>query len=213
MKILANLFVGVDDTAKGYAMSKAMIGHNQGPLQGEGFRRVAWKKARAELLGNKVPLQIVRMRVKRAQELGLSYPQYASVLMGTGRDITAFLFTVDGLQLRLRRELEMPGRVRDKLQGLAKTELLSFVPSGENPTEFRAELTEVAGVPFVQTTAEPEPSASWAEAKAAIRAALDPIKLPGGAVIMVGSRSQEAEWAVAGKLARFLPSTEYFSPA
>ncbi len=177
---------------------------------GRGFRKVAWAKARADLLGNKVPLQIVRMRVRRAEELGLSYPQYASVLMGTGRDITAFLFTVDGLQLRLRRELEMPDRVRDKLQGLAKADLLSFAPSGEDPADFRTELTDVAGVPIVQATAEPKPSASWAEAKAAIRATLDPIKLPGGAVIMVGTRAEEADWATAGKLARFLPSTEYF---
>ncbi len=188
----------------------SLIGHNKGPVSGHGFRKVAWANARSELLGNKVPLQIVRMRVRRAAELGLSYPQYASVLMGTGRDITAFLFTVDGLQLRLRRELEMPGRVRDKLQGLTKADLLSFAPSGENPTEFRVELSEVAGVPFAHTGAEPATSASWADAKAAIRSVLDPAKLPGGAVIMVGTRPQEAEWAVAGKLARFLPSAEYF---
>ena len=192
-------------------MSKSMIGHNQGPQDGEGFRRVAWKHARAELLGNKVPLQIVRMRVRRAQELGLSYPQYASVLMGTGRDITAFLFTVDGLQLRLRRELEMPGRVKDKLQGLKDADLVSFAPSGESPDAFRVELSNVAGVPFVQAAATPEPSASWAEAKAAVRAALDPIKLPSGAVIMVGDQAAQAEWAMAGRLARFLPTQEYFS--
>lgn len=194
-------------------MSLHKLGHNQGPSldSGQGFRRFAWKKARADLLGNKVPLQIVRMRVRRAQELGLSYPQYASVLMGTGRDITAFLFTVDGLQLRLRRELEMPGRVKDKLQGLTNTDLLSFAPSGENPQEFRMELSDVAGVPFVQTAAEPTPSANWGEAKAAIRAVLDPIKLPGGAVIMVGDKTAQAEWATAGRLARFLQSHEYFS--
>ncbi len=194
-------------------MHRPMIGHNSGMYRskGQGFRTFAWQKARAELLGNKVPLQIVRLRVKRATELGLSYPQYASVLLGTGRDITAFLFTVDGLQLRLRRELEMPDLVRAKLQTLKNTELLSFAPSGEVPTEFRTELSDVAGVPFVQVAAEPTPSASWSTAKQAIRSVLDPIKLPGGAVIMVGSRAQEAEWATAGKLARFMSTGSYFS--
>ncbi len=194
-------------------IKNTLIGHNQGPpLElGRGWQRYAWKRARAGLLGNKVPLQIVRLRVKRAQELGLSYPQYASILMGTGRDITAFLFTVDGLQLRLRRELEMPEKVSEKLQGLGKCDLLAFAPSGENAEDFRMELSDIAGVPFVNATAELAPSANWAEAKLAVRAALDPIKLPGNAVVMIGTRKVEETWATAGKIARFIPSAEYFT--
>lgn len=190
-----------------------LIGHNQGPSTklGIGWQRYAWKRARADLLGNKVPLQIVRLRVKRAQELGLSYPQYASILMGTGRDITAFLFTVDGLKLRLRRELEMPEKVSEKLQGLKKCDLLAFAPSGENTEDFRMELSDVSGAPFVHSAPELTPSANWAEAKLAVRAALDPIKLPGNAVIMVGTRKVEETWATAGKIARFIPSAEYFT--
>lgn len=190
-----------------------LIGHNQGPTtkHGVGWQRYAWKRARADLLGNMVPLQIVRLRVKRAQELGLSYPQYASILMGTGRDITAFLFTVDGLQLRLRRELEMPEKVSEKLQGLEKCDLLAFAPSGEKAKAFRMELSDIAGVPFVHSTPELTPSVNWSEAKLAVRAALDPIKLPGNAVVMIGTRKVEETWATAGKIARFIPSTEYFS--
>ena len=51
----------------------SLIGHNNGPTMdpGRGFRRYAWKRARAELLP-KMPIEIVRRRVKRARELGLT---------------------------------------------------------------------------------------------------------------------------------------------
>ena len=56
------------------------IGHNKGPTMepGAGWRRYAWKRARAELLP-KIPLEVVRMRVRRARELGLDYRTYAGV--------------------------------------------------------------------------------------------------------------------------------------
>ena len=54
------------------------IGHNSSAI-GAGWRRFAWKKARKELVAAGVPLEIVRIRVRRAQRLGLTYPQYASV--------------------------------------------------------------------------------------------------------------------------------------
>lgn len=104
------------------------IGHNSGPAFDQGWRRYAWKRARKELVGARVPVEIVRIRVRRAAELGLAYPAYASILLGSGRDITGFLFTVDGLQLRLRRRLEMPAEVRERVQAL-KCERLVLSPA------------------------------------------------------------------------------------
>ncbi|MHA3914480.1 hypothetical protein [Halovulum sp. GXIMD14793] len=96
-------------------------GHNKGPKfePGQGWRRHCWKKARRDLIGT-VPLEIVRGRMRRAKELGLAYPQYASILKGAGRDVTAFLFTHQGLRLKLARRLEMPTEVREKLSGLIR---------------------------------------------------------------------------------------------
>ena len=187
-------------------------GHNRGPAlePGAGFRRYAWKRARRDLLRNKVPIEIVRLRVRRARELGLSYPQYASVLMGSGRDITAFLFTVDGLSLRLRRELEMPPQVRDKLRGFGKCALSSFAPSGEDPEDFRLELQEVAGVAFATAAPTPEEQHGWDRVRQAVRCALDPLSLPGNAVVMIGVSGEQERWAAAGKLAKFLPAEAYF---
>ena len=52
------------------------IGHNQGPPldAAVSWRRHVWKKARKDLLP-KLPLEVIRRRVRRAAELGLEYPQ------------------------------------------------------------------------------------------------------------------------------------------
>lgn len=162
-------------------------------------------------MGNKVPLEIVRIRVKRAQALGLSYPQYASVLMGSGRDIVGFLFTVDGLQLRLRQRLELPDQVRTKLGAIGDCGLLAMAPSGEPPEAFRLELSDVSGAEFVHAGRPPEVNASWSATRDAIRSTLDPLKLSSKSVVMIGGRGFEEDWALAGNLAKFIPSESYFS--
>lgn len=185
------------------------IGHNSGPAFDQGWRRYAWKRARKELVGARVPVEIVRIRVRRAAELGLAYPAYASILLGSGRDITGFLFTVDGLQLRLRRRLEMPAEVRERVQAL-KCERLVLSPAEESAGDFREELQDISGAPFAAAAPAPADGAAWGEARAAIRAALQPLGLPGDAIVMIGAREEEARWAAAGRLAKFLPGDEYF---
>ncbi len=56
------------------------IGHNRGPSMktGSGWGRYAWKRARADLLP-KMPIEVVRLRVKRARELGIDYKAYAGI--------------------------------------------------------------------------------------------------------------------------------------
>ena len=56
------------------------IGHNGGPSVGSGasWRAQCWRVARADLLP-RLPLEVVRLRVKRAQEIGLAYRTYAGV--------------------------------------------------------------------------------------------------------------------------------------
>ncbi|QHQ33753.1 hypothetical protein [Algicella marina] len=185
------------------------IGHNKGPSlePGAGWRRYAWKRARQSLMKEAVPLEIVRLRMRRAKELGLAYPQYASILRGTGRDVTAFLFTCDGLGLRLRRRLEMPQPVRDKLGGLIRTDLLALAPEGEVPEEFRAELEDVSGLRFAAAgVAAPT---GWRASAEAVRSVLGPLKLAGDAVVLIGE-NEAAGLVVAGKLAGHLQREAYF---
>ena len=75
-------------------------GHNGGPTlePGAGWRRYAWRRARAELLPT-LPLEVVRLRVQRARELGIDYKAYASVRAATGRDVIALLFSVNALRI------------------------------------------------------------------------------------------------------------------
>lgn len=189
----------------------AGIGHNQGPPLdgGQSWRGFVWKKARRELLP-RLPLEVIRRRIARARELGLEYPQYASILLGTGRDIVAFLFTSEGLQLRLERVLDIPEPVAAKVAGLQRCERL--VVTRADPRRLAVALS--AEVRLGVRAVSPLPDeATPGQGRAAIRAALAPLKLPGDAVVMVGTRDEERKWADAAHLARFLPAENYFPGA
>ncbi|HET7409625.1 MAG TPA: hypothetical protein VFJ13_05450 [Paracoccaceae bacterium] len=187
------------------------IGHNEGPPleRGRSWRAHCWRQARLDLLP-KLPIEVIRRRMARARQLGLAYPQYASILLGTGRDIVAFLFTADGLGLRLERELGMPQQVARKLVGLQGCDRLLFVETGADLAALGQALAE-RRIPFAALTAAPQPGADHGEGRAAIRAVLDPRRLPGDAVVMVGTAPHERAWADAARLAGFLPADAYFA--
>jgi hypothetical protein len=187
------------------------IGHNQGPPleAGRSWRAHCWKKARHDLLP-KLPLEVVRRRVARARQLGLAYPQYASILLGSGRDIVAFLFTSDGLGLRLERELRLPQQVARKLAGLQGCDRLLLAAAGADLPTLGQALAE-RRLSFAALAAAPPPGVSWGEGRAAIRSVLDLRRLPGDAVVMIGTAPHERAWADAARLAGFLPSESYFS--
>jgi len=191
------------------------IGHNQGPPldPARSWRRFAWKTARAALMP-KLPLEVVRRRVRRAAELGLEYPAYASILMGTGRDIVGFMFTCDALGMRLVRGLsvdEVPPDVAAKLRGLAGCAKILAARAPADPLRLCQHLSAGPGLIFDAGAALPgRAEVPWAEGRAAIRAALQPLKLPADAVVMVGTDPAERRWADAARLAQFLPAERYF---
>ncbi|MFK7945186.1 MAG: hypothetical protein AB8B85_20050 [Paracoccaceae bacterium] len=188
------------------------IGHNEGPPLDphQSFRRFAWKKARAELLP-RLPIEILKRRVARAKQLGLAYPQYASILLGTGRDIVGFLFTCNALGLHLEKSIDLPEPVESKLRGLERCERLLLGAPDSDPQVLAKQLTETARITFASTAKAPVEPASWPEGRTAIRDALDPLKLPSDTVVMIGTRAEERNWADAANLARFLPADQYFS--
>ena len=185
------------------------IGHNQGPPLdgGQSWRAFAWKKARKQLMP-RLPLEIVKRRVKRAQQLGLEYPQYASILLGTGRDIVGFLFTCDALGLRLSQSLELPDTVREKVS--AQTGCERVLMARHDPAALARALAAETRISFSSIAKAPALNCTWGEGRRAIQSALEPMKLPPDAVVMVGTRAQERDWAEAARLAKFLPSEQYF---
>jgi hypothetical protein len=187
------------------------IGHNQGPPleAGRSWRAHCWRTARRELLP-RLPLEVIRRRVARARQLGLAYPQYAAILLGTGRDIVAFLFTDGALELRLERALALPRRVEERLAALERCDRLMIVEVGADLIRLAREL-DAKRIPFATLAAAPARHVAWAEGRAAIRAALDPRRLPSDAVVMIGTAPEERVWADAAQLASFLPAERYFA--
>ena len=80
------------------------IGHNGGPSLegGVSWRKHCWSSARERLLPT-LPIEVVRLRVKRAKALGLDYKTYAGVRAATGHDVVAFLFSSNALRVSLVR--------------------------------------------------------------------------------------------------------------
>lgn len=187
------------------------IGHNQGPpmREGHGFRKVAWRKARAALLP-RLPLEVLKRRVARAKQLGLAYPAYASILAGTGRDVVAFLYTSHALGLRLARAEALPEAKAAKLREIAGAERLLLGPEGEDAAALAEALERARRLAFAGARAAPPLAAPLPEGREAVRALLAPLKLPADGVVMIGDRAEERDWAEAARLGRFMAAGPYF---
>ena len=184
------------------------IGHNGGPTlePGFGFRKVAWTKARAALLPS-LPLEVVRLRVARAQRLGLSYRRYASIRAATGCDIVAFLFSDNALDLR-RARIEVPAGVAARLAGLqgAATRLAAVHP----PHAPGAVLAANAGLDAAAMA--PGLSASWRETRDRLRALVRAQGVPFDGVVVVPATMLEGGWCAAAGLAGAVPAEAFFAP-
>jgi hypothetical protein len=180
------------------------IGHNGGPTLEPGFswRKHCWTAARARLLPT-LPIEVVRLRVKRAAELGLDYRTYASVRAATGHDVVAFLFSSNALRL-LPPQPVLPMTRGEKLGSLRDCGRLAMAVRPLTPSAVMA----AAGGVIDAAHAAPELMGLWREQGAAIRAALGP--LPGDRVILVGDMALERDWCAAGRLAGYLTAERFF---
>ena len=112
-------------------MAEAMvagIGHNSGRVDapGKSWRRYVWTKARKDLMPT-LPLEVVRLRVRRAAELGLPYKTYAGIRASSGHDLIGFLFSNNALQV-LREGQAMPHDRAAKIAGLVATTNTGIAP-------------------------------------------------------------------------------------
>ena len=181
----------------------AEIGHNRGPSMAGGvsWRKHCWSAARAALVPT-LPIEVVRLRVRRAKELGLEYKTYAGVRAATGHDVVAFLFSSNALRVSVLRPA-MPEAWAAKLAGI-ECERLALAVSPLTPG-----MLETAN-PVGLDGAHPAPYAlaTFGEMRERLRAALG--KLPPDQVLLVGDLALERDWCAAGRLAGYLPAERSF---
>lgn len=185
------------------------IGHNGGPTMepGTSWRRHCWGKARADLLPT-LPLEVVRLRVARAERLGLDYRTYATVRATSGHDIVAFLFSSNALRL-FAPAPALPADRAGRLAALRDCGRLALVSRPLVPEA----VAPLAPGHWDEALPAPAPFASWGEARRALRGALQARRLPPAGVLMVGDTWAERDWSGAAALAGYLEAERYFPAA
>ncbi len=184
----------------------AGIGHNRGPTlePGFGWRRHCWQEARAALLPT-LPIEVVRLRVKRAAEIGLDYRTYASIRAASGHDVVAFLFSTNALRLMPPRPA-LPEARRARLAAMARTGRAALAQAPLTPSA----VTALAPALLDHAAAAPAPFAPWAEIRAALATALAAGGWPRAGTVLVGDTGDERDWAAAARLAFYLPAERVF---
>lgn len=183
-------------------------GHNSGRVAepGAAWRRHCWTEARRALLPM-LPLEIIRLRVARAREIGLDYPTYATVRATSGQDVVAFLFSSNALRL-LRAEDALSADRVAKLGALRGVRRILLAQPPLNAARLGAAVA--TGLPLDDAAPAPAAFAPWPELRRALRAALAAGRIPADGVLLVGDTALEREWAQAGRLAGYLPAERYF---
>jgi hypothetical protein len=183
-------------------------GHNSRREPASAWRLHCWTEARRALLPT-LPIEIVRLRVARARELGLDYRTYASVRAASGHDVVAFLFSSNALRL-LRPSDPLPPCRAERLASLRDVARVVLAQPPLETAPLSGAIAEGA-LPLDRAAAAPPAFAAWPVLRRALREALGPV--PGDGVLLVGDTASEREWAAAGRLAGYLPAERYFPDA
>jgi hypothetical protein len=179
-------------------------GHNGGPTlePGGSWRLHCWRKARGDLLPH-LPIEVLRTRLRRADELGLDYRTYASIRAASGHDVVAFLFSSNALRV-LPPLAALPPDRHDRLIRLADCARIGLAVAPLGP----AALAAAAGPALDAAHPAPPPLGRFAAIGAALQAAT--AGLPRDRILLVGDTALERDWCAAGRLAFYLPAERYF---
>lgn len=183
----------------------AGIGHNSGRVDepGKSWRKHVWTKARKELMPT-LPLEVVRLRVRRAAELGLPYKTYAGIRASSGHDLIGFLFSNNALRV-LREGQAMPQDRAEKLAGLVRTTNTGVAHRPVTPTH----LGSLPGLTGAH--AAPAFGDSWAQMRDQMKAMITAQGHPADRFVIVGDTAFEREWAEAARTAGYLQADQFFS--
>ena len=182
----------------------AGIGHNSGKTYeaGHSWRKHVWTRARKDLMPT-LPVEIVRLRVKRAAQLGLPYKTYAGIRASSGHDLIGFMFSNNALHV-LRDGQQMPTDRAAKLGALINTTCTGL---GHRPVT----PTHLAALPGIDRAfAAPRFSDSWSKMRDRMREIIISQGQPADRFVMIGDIAFEREWAEAAQMAGYLPAGDFF---
>ena len=180
----------------------AGLGHNNGPTMEAGYRyrKHQWRKAREALLPT-LPLFVLKMRVKRAKELGLDYKTYAGVRAFTGRDVIGFLFSSNALRMT---SVTLPD---DTARQVAEIKDASKIALVHRPLDPAGVMEANEGL---KAAAAPLFTDSWTEMRHKVANTIKAERLPADGVLVIGATSMEREWSAAARAAGYLSAERYF---
>lgn len=184
----------------------AGIGHNGGPTMEPGhlWRTHAWRQAQKQLMPNAIPMLVVKMRLKRAAELGMDYRTYASIRQVSGQDILGLLFSSNALRL-FGSGAPMPDPERHALAAVQAAQRLAMVHPPAGPAAV------LLANPALDAAARaPLFTDSWSAMRARLDGFIRDRRLPGGGVVVIGETALEAQWCTAARAAAYLPADRYF---
>jgi hypothetical protein len=186
----------------GLSMS-AGIGHNKGPTMEAGYswRKHSWTRARENLLPT-LPIEVVRLRVKRAKELGLPYKTYASVRASSGHDVIGFLFSSNALDLL---------RAQDRLAADRALRIAALQDCDRLAVTYPQIRADQVIPPCDAAAPAPGPLLTWSDMRTEVAALLRGRGRPCGGYLVIGETPAERDWAEAGRTAGFLTGARYFS--
>ncbi len=184
----------------------AGIGHNRGPgLGGGGWNRYCWNRARADLFPQ-LPIEVVRLRVKRAAEIGLDYRTYAGIRATTGHDLAAFLYSSNILRLLRDGEAEAA-----RVAKLAAAGGMAHHLAAQPPHQPETLRNALAAQGLCIDKAALAPSLALSERATREHLAALRGKLPADRVLMIAETGLEMDWAVIGRMAGALPASKFFA--
>lgn len=179
-------------------------GHNNGPVTEAGRRAriLAWKRALEERADADLSPDVIRRRVRRARELGLSYKDYASIRLAAGRDIGAYLFSSNALGV-FANGGPPPAKVTACLAALRDVRRIGLAVLPLTPADLAARVPHLDAV-----FAAPAPYGGNAGMRAAL--ALAQGKMPAASLVAVTALPREDEWMMAGRLGGVLRADTLF---
>jgi hypothetical protein len=188
----------------------SLAGHNGGPslAPGVAWRTHCWRQARAALLP-RLPIEVVRLRVRRAAELGLDYRTYAGVRASTGHDIVAFLFSTNALRL-LRDGQRLDAARAAKIVAISGVARLVATQPPLKPATLLVDLG-AQDVAFDAATHAPGLADNWAATRRHLVGFLAANRHPADQVLVIGDTSLERGWSEAARMAGFLAADCYFA--